>query len=88
MNLRILTPSDRRDRLVDVAIDSYIDWREQSVAVAEAYELWADAPRSRGTLAFAAYQAALDREEIAAGEYASAIETVKLVLNADRETAS
>ena len=88
MSLRILSPSDCRDRLVDVAINSYVDWREQSLAVAEAYELWTDAPHSRRPLAFAAYQAALDQEELAARQYASAIDAVKLMLNPDRDAAS
>ena len=52
-----------RDRRVDAAIDSYVDWREQSGTTTAAYEGWTGAPSSQRPLAFAAYQAALDREQ-------------------------
>jgi hypothetical protein len=55
---------------VDEAIDAYVDWREECVSVSEAYELWADTPAGEAGLAFAAYRAALDREERASQTYA------------------
>jgi len=33
-----------RDRRVDAAIDSYVDWREQSGTTTAAYEGWTGAP--------------------------------------------
>ena len=86
MNIRILMSSQTgvRDHLVDMAIESYIEWRERSTVVDEAYQNWLRASRSRRPLAFAAYQAALDQEEAAASDYASAIEAVELRFNPDR----
>lgn len=50
-------------------MDCYVTWREASVAVDTAYANWRAAPLVDRTLLFAAYQAALDREERAAGDY-------------------
>ena len=61
-------PADRR--LADEAIRVYIDWREECVAVWDAFDRWASADGADTRTAFAAYRAALDREECAAGEYA------------------
>jgi hypothetical protein len=69
-----------RDRLVDAAIDSYVDWREQSMTTTAAYESWTGAPSSQRLLAFAAYQAALDQEEHAANHYASTLRDVSRIL--------
>jgi hypothetical protein len=57
-------------QLVDEAIDAYVDWREESAAVWDAYERWAHAPRIDAAGAFSAYRAALDREECASHAYA------------------
>jgi len=70
----------KRDQLVDMAIDCYIDWREQSGTAMAAYERWTSAPSSQRALAFVAYQAALDQEEHAARHYAGAIEAVERML--------
>jgi hypothetical protein len=52
--------------LTDEFLDGYVSWREECIALEGAYELWRYAqPRDR-TLAFAAYLAALEREEQAA----------------------
>jgi hypothetical protein len=59
-----------RQRLVDEAIERYIDWREACGAVQHAYEQWSHAPACERALSFAAYRAALDREEAAATLYA------------------
>ena len=56
--------------LVDAAVDSYVDWREESAAVRHAYGGWAAAERRERPRAFAAYIAALDREERASTRYA------------------
>jgi hypothetical protein len=57
-------------RLVDEAIDAYVDWREERASVWDAYARWASAPMADCPLAFSAYRAALDREERAAHVYA------------------
>jgi hypothetical protein len=56
--------------LVDAAVDCYVDWREESAAVRRAYRGWAAAERGHRPGAFAAYVAALDREERAGTRYA------------------
>jgi hypothetical protein len=59
--------------LIDAAVDSYVDWREESAAVRRAYRRWADAVRTDRPGAFAAYVAALDQEERAGTRYAQVI---------------
>jgi hypothetical protein len=59
--------------IVEAFLESYIDWREQCEQVRAAYERWTSSEPSDRRLAFAAYRAALDREECAAarnGEWA------------------
>jgi hypothetical protein len=56
--------------------DRYLEWREHADAVADSYERWSAAARSERGLRFAAYRAALDREEIAARAYAESIVTL------------
>ena len=75
---------DVRARLVDTAMDRYIDWREQSAAAVEAYETWGSAPHAQLPLAFAAYRAALEQEECAASVYARAIEALERLLQRER----
>jgi cytochrome c1 len=59
-----------RARLVDDVIDAYVAWREECRFVCDAYRRWSKAPPADATLAFAAYAAALDREERASAFYA------------------
>ena len=47
----------------------YVAWREETGTVETAYRNWLRAERQERDLAFAAYCAALDREEYAAAEY-------------------
>ena len=49
--------------------DAYVDWREERAAVWLAYDGWTSAPRADAAVAFAAYRAALDREERSAEVY-------------------
>jgi hypothetical protein len=63
-----------RTELIDAVMDGYVNWREESVAVAASYQHWSRAPRDAGASAFDAYVAALDREERAACEYRRLIE--------------
>jgi hypothetical protein len=65
--------------LIDAAVDSYVGWREESAAVRRAYRRWAGAARRDRPDAFAAYVAALDREERAGTRYAQAIAYVRTV---------
>jgi hypothetical protein len=55
--------------VIDEAMDGYVAWREESAVVEKAYRNWASAEREDRGLAFAAYAAALDREERAASDY-------------------
>jgi len=61
-------PIDKR--LVDEAVDAYVDWWEERASVWDAYARWACAPVADRRLAFSAYRSALDREERAAQVYA------------------
>jgi hypothetical protein len=62
--------------LVDLLLECYVCWREECQAVWLAHQSWADADRAELGLAYAAYLAALDREERAARAYAEQIEWV------------
>jgi hypothetical protein len=57
-------------RLRDEIIDLYLDWREESAALGDAYACWGDASADDKAACFAAFTAALDREEAAARTYA------------------
>jgi hypothetical protein len=60
-------------RMVDEAIDAYVDWREECTHVWEAHRAWESAEEVDAPLAFRAYVAALDREERASEVYADLI---------------
>jgi hypothetical protein len=53
---------------------SYATWREASDVVSEAYRGWVAAPGSWRRFAYAAYMAALEREEQAALAYQQTVE--------------
>jgi hypothetical protein len=53
-------------QLVNTMINACVDRREECGAVWNAYRKWSDTPSADARLAFAAYQAALDRERQAA----------------------
>jgi hypothetical protein len=63
-------------QLVDAATDAYVDWREECAGVWDAYERWTHALDIDAAGAFAAYRAALDREESASHAYADLLGTV------------
>ena len=67
-------------RLVDEAIDAYVDWREERASVWDAYARWTSAPVADSPLAFSAYRAALDREECAAHVYAELMTRVSVAV--------
>jgi hypothetical protein len=52
----------------------YVSWCEACYVVRLAYRLWVETPRAESCLTYAAYVAALDREERAAGIYADHID--------------
>ena len=58
------------EELLDEAVDTYIDWREESTGVWDAYERWRRAPATDTPFAFSAYCAPVDREERASYVYA------------------
>lgn len=59
--------------LVDHMIAMCSQWRRSAEAVTDAYERWCATPVAEGTIRFAAYLAALDQEQAAAGMYAESI---------------
>lgn len=59
--------------LVDGVLGMYVEWREATDAVADTYGRWCVAPGGEEAARFAAYLAALDREQSAAGVYAESI---------------
>lgn len=65
------------DVLVDRMIDLYCDWRTACAEVRTAYERFCQAHASDRALAFAAYSAALDREESACEDYAEQIQVIE-----------
>jgi hypothetical protein len=69
--------SKTRPDPVDVLMEIYVDWREESAALEEAYRRWSTAPEHDRPLAFAAYKAALDREEWASVVYGNHYERAR-----------
>ena len=67
--LRRSAASPSINPLVDQAMEAYVDWLQQSVAVQDAYDRWARAPSDAAAAAFLDYTAALDREECASMAY-------------------
>ena len=66
-------PEQIHHNLIDDVMDAYIDWRHHSADVDDAYQRWTGAVSADTALAFSAYQAALDREELASRSYARLI---------------
>jgi hypothetical protein len=66
-----------RADLVDRMIELYCDWRTGCWDVRAAYERFLEAPASERAVAFAAYMAALDREESACGAYAAQVQAIQ-----------
>lgn len=62
------------DPLIDELLDVYLGWREECVAVNNAYERWRTADRPDRALLHAAYDAALEREHCAATYYQRVVE--------------
>ena len=58
-----------RDRLANEAFECYLAWRSECAVLEAAYRAWLQASRPDAAFAYAAYMAALEREECAAGRY-------------------
>lgn len=71
MRLKPLRRVRKRRETVELAVDAYVAWREECVAVRTAYLVWRRAHAAEAALAFVAYEAALDREEVAAEAFAA-----------------
>jgi hypothetical protein len=69
-----------QQQLVDEAFLAYVEWREESATVWLTYSRWTSAAAEDARGAYAAYRAALDREEAAAHVYASLAERVSGLL--------
>jgi hypothetical protein len=77
-----------REQLIDEAFARYLDWLAESEAVNAAYGVWSRSARTDGALPFAAYGAALDREERAATVYRSVIDQVEQLFGGEGRLAS
>ena len=74
------SPERFRSELIDEAMDRYVDWREECAGVEDAYARWSSAPPEASELPHAAYSAALDREQSAAGVYRRALDRLASVV--------
>lgn len=70
MRMKFERRSARHRALVDAVFAAYVQWREECAAVRSAYRRWVAARAADKPAAFDDYNAALDREEHAAGRYA------------------
>lgn len=81
-----------RPDLVDRMIELYCDWRTECAAVQSAYDRFLDVSAPDRPTAFAAYIAALDREQAACESYADQVRLVEAgyaaarIRTAERET--
>ena len=66
-----------RPDLVDRLIELYCDWRTACAEVQARYERFSYASASDRAVAFAAYWAALDREQSACGSYAEQVRLIE-----------
>jgi hypothetical protein len=80
-----ITMRAQRRRLVNAALDAYAGWRDQCRAVEVAYRRWETAQAHEAEVWYIAYSVALDREERAAGRYASLLKRVGSFVAADLE---
>ncbi len=70
MNLSTAPVPRIRPELIDDLVEMYVEWREECLALRKPWERWSTVPVAERELAFAAYRAALDREEQASVVYA------------------
>jgi hypothetical protein len=74
VNLKKSSHPAARPTQLNAVMDAYLTWHEADLAAIAAYQCWRGASRSEREGAFAAYRAALDREEHAASAYRRFIE--------------
>ncbi len=67
---------ERHAELIDRLLEFYCAWREECAEVHAAYQRFSDASVPDRALAYAAYVAALDREDAAALMYAVQVDLV------------
>jgi hypothetical protein len=65
-----------RPEPLDELTEMYVEWREECSGLTSAYRRWLNAQAADRDLAFAAYRAALDREEQASVTYAKRVALV------------
>jgi hypothetical protein len=73
MSIEVDSDTAVRRRAIDDLMDCYVAWREACYAVDLAYQRWADASADECGAFYAAYVAALDREERGSLTYADHI---------------
>jgi hypothetical protein len=73
-----------RDTVIDDVMDAYVDWRQESAEVESAYQRWSTAAPPDTALAYAAYVAALDREDRASNFFARVTRHAVAVRRDDR----
>ena len=66
--------SERHLALLDIVMDSYVQWRDESRGVHASYRQWQLASRDERDIAFERYLVALEREERAAHGYRCVVE--------------
>jgi hypothetical protein len=69
MRVNATAPSVQESPGVDDPAIAYAEWRSACAVVWTAYREWTNAPKADAALAHAAYGAALDREDAAAGTF-------------------
>ena len=71
-----MTSKWHRRRQAKKAMDAYLSWREQCIAVRVAYSNYKHAPASDSALRYEVYAAALDEEERACELYATLVRRI------------
>jgi hypothetical protein len=71
----------RGARLVDEVLRCYVAWRNECETARAGYEAWCSGAEEERTIRFAAYNAAVDREERAARCYAESIDALRYAAN-------
>jgi len=77
-----------REQLADRAFQHYLEWRDETTTVERSYGNWIRAAGGERRFAFAAYMAALDREERAALRYGAAIDDAERILSGGARAAA
>jgi hypothetical protein len=72
--------ADQSRQLTDEVVDAYVEWQEECLFLEDAYGLWTSTSAANHDLAYAAYCAALDREQQASLVYANRCQRLARVL--------